>query len=85
VVRGEDAVRRYVQRALRARMTENRLTHKNSDSPTSPGRPSAPGVDDQFPDDPGRIIRQQTSVINIIRALPGGVREPAAFSLQPIS
>jgi hypothetical protein len=28
VVRGEDAVRRYVQRALRARMTENRLTHK---------------------------------------------------------
>jgi predicted DNA-binding protein with PD1-like motif len=28
VVRGEDAVRRYVQRALRARMTENRLTQK---------------------------------------------------------
>ena len=35
VVRGEDPVRRYVQTALRARMTENRLTHKNSDSPAA--------------------------------------------------
>jgi IS30 family transposase len=33
VVRGEDAVRRYVQRALRARMTENRLTQKFRQSP----------------------------------------------------
>jgi len=37
VVRGENAVRRYVQRALRARMTESRLTHKNSDSSRSVG------------------------------------------------
>ena len=35
VGRGEDAIRRHVQRALRARMTDNRLTHRNSDSPDS--------------------------------------------------
>jgi hypothetical protein len=33
----EDAVRHHVQRALRARMTENRLKHKNSDSPGQTG------------------------------------------------